>query len=119
MGIRVIGSNTGIPSSLADMLEQRLTRLVRKDVFLPFLDDQDFKRIVHCIVVFVVSGMRRGGHSPHDMSLDEKKHLICTVFMKGVLDKFYDVDETNRLVAAMVGMFESVPFMPTPILELV
>jgi len=116
--IRVIGSNAGIPASLADLLEQRLFDLVRRDLFLPFLDDQDFRRIARCIVVLVVSGMRSGGHRLHEMDADEKKHLICTVFLKGVLDKFCDAEERGKLVAAATGIIKDVPFVPAPILEM-
>eukprot|EP00933_Yihiella_yeosuensis_P070578 TRINITY_DN78701_c0_g1_i1.p1 TRINITY_DN78701_c0_g1~~TRINITY_DN78701_c0_g1_i1.p1 ORF type:complete len:353 (+),score=47.63 TRINITY_DN78701_c0_g1_i1:119-1060(+) len=115
--IKAIGTNQNIPTGITSMLEERLIELVRRELFLPFLDGQDFKRIVRCIVVLLMSGLRKGGHCIEAMDEEERRTLVCSVFMKGVLDMFYDAEERIKLSNTITSMIKNIPFMPTPILD--
>ena len=75
----------GIDDKLAHDLSVRLTKHVRSEVLLPYLDHDDEKMVVQCVVALVVESMK-SAHRIEDVCQPENAaEVIVDVFMKVLL----------------------------------
>lgn len=115
----LIHSSDGcLDSETAAAMSKTLSRFCVEECTFPFLDEQDSRRIIRCVVQVLIDSMAPGqtlGRTLDVLSNDEEARsaVVLEVFIKGAMDVFFDEELRKHLVEDLVASFPEVPLVPT------
>lgn len=96
----------------AKAFELRLRHWLYGHCDLPFLGEQDQRRIVRCVLVLLMRSMRKPMSQVGELSDLERHKLVFDVFVKGALEVFYDESRKRQVIANVENYGSAIPFMP-------
>jgi len=105
-------------------LTKNLVTMCRSHCLLPYLDEQDKRRIIRAVVYILVDAMGPGkdiaslssrlvGSGNHE----EADSLIVHILMAGAIDVFFDDEMRKELVNDVTSYIKELPFMPASVLN--
>ena len=110
-------TDIGIDEELARQLTRRLEKHVRANVSLPYLDRDNEKMLVQCVVELLVQSMREGVRLEDACKIENAGETIVNVFMKGPIGVLFETEERAELVMAFMSAVKNVPFVPEGVVE--
>eukprot|EP01043_Picozoa_sp_COSAG02_P041649 COSAG02_NODE_3469_length_6691_cov_9.305218_8_plen_508_part_00 len=110
------GAGTGLDDKMAHALSNRLVRYVRSEVPLPYLDKDDEKMLVQCVVALVCESMRVSHRIEVVCQPENAAEVIVNVFMKGPIGVLFEEEERAQLVDTVIGNIKDVPFVPEAVM---
>lgn len=96
----------------AKTFELRLRHWLYGHCDLPFLGEQDQRRIVRCVLVLLMRSMRKPMSQVGELSDLERHKLVFDVFVKGALEVFYDESRKRQVIANVENYGSAIPFIP-------
>jgi len=111
--LRLVHSGHTLSKPSGKALQKNLQSLAL-EVPMPYLDDQDKKRVCHCISAVITMQMISSDAAIMIGDFDDhtKKKLLFSVFVRGIMEKFFDPDERREMISSVTDLFQE--FMPVP-----
>lgn len=110
------GAGAGLNEKMAHALSSRLVKHVRAQVPLPYLDKDDEKMLVQCVVALVCESMRVSHRIEVVCQPENAAEVIVNVFMKGPIGVLFEEEERAQLVDTVIGNIKDVPFVPEAVM---
>jgi hypothetical protein len=102
-------AGAGLDEKMARALSSRLVKHTRARVSLPYLDKDDAKMLVQCVVALVCEAMRVSHRIEVVCEPENAAEVIVNVFMKGPIGVLFEEEERAQLVNTFIGNIKDVP----------
>ncbi|KAJ8601445.1 hypothetical protein CTAYLR_005945 [Chrysophaeum taylorii] len=95
----------------AKHFECQLRKWLYQRCDLPFLNAQDQRRIVRCVLVLLMRSMRKPKSEVGELTDVEKNKLIFDVFVKGAIEVFYEEATKQEIIERVEAYASNIPFL--------
>lgn len=104
-----------------ELLSSNLVALCRQRVELPYLDEQDKRRIIRAVTWIVVDSLKEGCNIMMFVSgrahATRREEMIVQVFMAGAMDVFFDEGMRKAMIQDVTRYVFEFPLLPHSLVE--